>query len=70
MDAKQQYYSLRSTAAFLGVDRRWLKGAIQALGITMMPLGQAKAIRRSDFPALMRLIKETRTTKATQSREV
>lgn len=52
MDQKPEYLSLREAAKELGVNRTWLAGALSSLEVPLMPLGQSKAVRRSDLARL------------------
>jgi hypothetical protein len=48
--------SLREAAECLGANRTWLAGAIAAAEIQLTPIGQSKAVKRSDIERLRPLV--------------
>lgn len=54
------YLSLRDAAKYLGANRTWLAGALAAMSIPLTPIGQSKAVKRSDLERLRPLVPRKR----------
>lgn len=55
-----EFYSVQAAAIYLGVNRTWLAGALAAMSIPLTPIGQSKAVKRSDLERLRPLVPRKR----------